>query len=276
MLPSFSSPGRPDSEQAGHGSFAIPVLLFWLFTYLTFSFRAELISADQMDVLSIRRLIATGAGACVYWASLSILAHSSGSGGRLIFRVTSWVLLAAALMLPVRLAVEYLDGVAGDVAAISESTRWVLVWAGYFGAWLLAYLLWKSGRLPSAASSNADQNGETAEDPLELLWVQQGTRWLQLPVSDIEWIEADGNYAKVHHLHGSGMLRRPLRALEERLPAQEFVRVHRSALCRRDRISAYVSSGDSQHLVMASGAHVPVSRRHARTVRRLKEGQGLA
>lgn len=54
---------------------------------------------------------------------------------------------------------------------------------------------------------------------------------------EIEWIEADGNYVRVHDENGRAhRIRRRLSDLEERLVPEGFVRVHRSTLVRLDAI----------------------------------------
>jgi two-component system, LytTR family, response regulator len=56
--------------------------------------------------------------------------------------------------------------------------------------------------------------------------------------SEIDWIEAAANYALVHAGADVHRIRETLRSLERKLNPQEFMRVHRSAIVRLDRIAA--------------------------------------
>lgn len=53
-------------------------------------------------------------------------------------------------------------------------------------------------------------------------------RILFLPVSDIRWIGAEGNYVRLSTATESHLLRETMARLEERLDPREFLRVHRS------------------------------------------------
>lgn len=89
--------------------------------------------------------------------------------------------------------------------------------------------------------------------------------------SDVLWVEAHGDYARLHtssqHHH---LLRVPLATLEQEWAGAGFVRIHRSLLVSLPRIEELrVSSGRTT--VRLGGAVLTVSRRHARTLRDLLE-----
>lgn len=257
-----------DGEELPSIKLSILLLLFWAFTYGTFSIRAELMLGHDIDLLDLRRLVATGAGAWMYWISLRIFERRKAIGRQLLLRITGWAAIAAAGMLSVCVAFDYLTGAAYS-QTLSKSTLWVLVWFGYFAAWWLAYVtfeLLSRQRAPTEPATEADSS--VTEEPLKFLWVQQSSGSIQVLVEEIEWIQAEGNYARVHHSSGSGLLRIPLHVLETNLSNHGFIRVHRSAVCRKDRITAYTSSGGSHFFVLASGAKVRISRRHARELKR--------
>jgi two-component system LytT family response regulator len=61
-------------------------------------------------------------------------------------------------------------------------------------------------------------------------------RYLLLPVEDIAWIAAAGNYAEIHATGGRvALVRATLAELEQRLDPAEFARIHRSTLVRLAR-----------------------------------------
>lgn len=92
----------------------------------------------------------------------------------------------------------------------------------------------------------------------------------RIALTEVEWIAAAGNYVELH-LPGRLVLHRStLGALEARLPGRDFLRVHRTALVRRDAIAALAVTGDSTYEArLRSGAQVPVSERYVKEVRRL-------
>jgi len=61
-------------------------------------------------------------------------------------------------------------------------------------------------------------------------------RTLIVPVAEIDWIEAEDYYVRLHVGERSHLLRRPLADLEAELDPERFVRVHRSAIVNVDRV----------------------------------------
>jgi two-component system LytT family response regulator len=62
--------------------------------------------------------------------------------------------------------------------------------------------------------------------------IRIGNRIRYVDAERIDWIEADGDYARLHVGARSHLLREPLHRLAERLDPQAFMRVHRSAMVR--------------------------------------------
>jgi DNA-binding LytR/AlgR family response regulator len=95
------------------------------------------------------------------------------------------------------------------------------------------------------------------------------TRFLQ--VSDVRYVEAQGDYARLHTGSGSHLVRVPLGALEERWAAAGFVRVHRSYLVAVGSVTELRVEPGGGHSVRVGadpGAVVlPVSRRLARDLK---------
>jgi two-component system LytT family response regulator len=66
--------------------------------------------------------------------------------------------------------------------------------------------------------------------------IRVGTKLSFVDADDVEWIEADGDYA-VLHAHGQRhLLREPLHVLARHLDPSRFLRVHRSAIVRVDQV----------------------------------------
>jgi DNA-binding LytR/AlgR family response regulator len=81
------------------------------------------------------------------------------------------------------------------------------------------------------------------------------------------WVEAVGDYVRLHMTEGDAhLLRMPISHLEEKWAAHGFIRIHRGYLVSVGKITEFSVSG-SNHSVKVSGRWLPVSRRHARDVR---------
>ncbi|WP_006243014.1 LytR/AlgR family response regulator transcription factor [Mycolicibacterium tusciae] len=93
-----------------------------------------------------------------------------------------------------------------------------------------------------------------------------------VPRDTIGWVEAEGDYARLHSSSGSHLVRIPLSTLESRWRERGFHRVHRSYLVAL-RLVTGLRTSDSGVLVRlrANGAsppvELPVSRRQARELR---------
>jgi two-component system, LytTR family, response regulator len=78
-------------------------------------------------------------------------------------------------------------------------------------------------------------------------------------VADVEWVSAEGNYARLHAGEKSYLIRDSMQRLEETLEPTLFARVHRSAIVNLNRVKKLVLDRDgSYEIVLASGATVPV------------------
>ena len=100
--------------------------------------------------------------------------------------------------------------------------------------------------------------------PVELGGV---TRFLALP--DVLFVEAQGDYARLHTSSGSHLVRIPMATLEERWGAAGFVRVHRSYLVAAAHIGELRVEPGGGHVVVVGGTALPVSRRHSRSLKDL-------
>jgi two-component system LytT family response regulator len=88
-----------------------------------------------------------------------------------------------------------------------------------------------------------------------------------LSVNDIEWIEADDYYARVHLGQDSFLIRESLSHLQQRLDSRQFLRIHRSSIINVRYIKELQSWFHGEYLViMKNGAKLHISRSYQKDV----------
>jgi DNA-binding LytR/AlgR family response regulator len=124
---------------------------------------------------------------------------------------------------------------------------------------------------------NAGRRGDEDADAEELdrIAVETGGRTRMVERDSIRFVEASGDYVRLHTDDGAHLVRMPISALEDAWRDVGFVRVHRRYLIAIRYVTELrTRSGGGYDLVVA-GEELPVSRRHARELRdRLSRGAG--
>ncbi|OIJ98546.1 LytR/AlgR family response regulator transcription factor [Streptomyces monashensis] len=121
----------------------------------------------------------------------------------------------------------------------------------------------RAGQGPRPATARRPAPGPGDHVPVELGGV---TRFV--PIADITYVEAQGDYARLHTRHGSHLVRIPLSTLEEQWRERGFVRIHRSRLVALGRIEELRLDGGNV-TVRIGDRVLAVSRRNARELRDL-------
>lgn len=122
-----------------------------------------------------------------------------------------------------------------------------------------------------AIVSGEDQAGDPEQEaaaPVERFLVRKFGKEFLVAASDIDWVEAAGNYMNLHVGGRVYPLRATMATMESRLSPRQFLRVHRSVMVNLDRIREIrpQESGDAEAL-LHSGALIPVSRRYRERLR---------
>lgn len=117
------------------------------------------------------------------------------------------------------------------------------------------------GRALRAALETQSQFPDASQAYLQQLVIPERDRKIVVPIADVEWIEGDTYYVRVHSKGRVRLLRERLSRLEASLDPGQFHRTHRSALVRVDLIRELrAESAYSYSALLSSGARVPVSR----------------
>jgi DNA-binding LytR/AlgR family response regulator len=122
-----------------------------------------------------------------------------------------------------------------------------------------------AGRTATAGEPMRDDANEDEVIPVELA----GTTKL-VPRSAVRYVEAQGDYARLHTQEGSHLVRIPLSVLEDRWRDAGFVRIHRSFLVSLPLVTELRLSGSGYVVRIGTGpecAELPVSRRHTRELK---------
>lgn len=91
--------------------------------------------------------------------------------------------------------------------------------------------------------------------------VRDGDKEILLPVSEIDWIEADAYYSRLHVTGRNYMLRETITDLNDKLDPKNFVRVHRSSIVNIERIrEVYREGRTDSSIVLKSGAVLKMSK----------------
>jgi DNA-binding LytR/AlgR family response regulator len=118
--------------------------------------------------------------------------------------------------------------------------------------------------------SQLDVLRESRSAPLApSFWVQQRGQMMRVPIEALEWVEAEGEYVRLHLRDQSFLLRSSITSMADRLADFGFARVHRSTIINGSRLSTVQSSRRGMKAVLDSGVTVTVGRTYRPAVRAL-------
>jgi len=102
------------------------------------------------------------------------------------------------------------------------------------------------------------------------LAVKSGGRIVFLALTDIDWIEAADNYAKLHTGNEAHLLRETMNALEAKLPTDRFVRINRSTIVNVERVKELHPMFHGEYtVVLRNGTRLTLSRGYRDKLRQL-------
>jgi two-component system, LytTR family, response regulator len=105
---------------------------------------------------------------------------------------------------------------------------------------------------------------------LRELSVRSGKQVRFVSVDDIDWIEAQGDYAEIHIGTRTHLIRESLMVLSDQLDADAFIRIHRGAIVRVNRIASISSLPNRDCCVtLRNGTALRVSRTYSDHLRKL-------
>ena len=95
----------------------------------------------------------------------------------------------------------------------------------------------------------------------ERLIVKSSGRVFFVRTDELDWVEASGNYVKIHTKSDAHLLRESMKNMEGKLDPKTFVRIHRSAIVNIDRIKELEPWFHGEYIViMRDGTRLTASR----------------
>jgi two-component system LytT family response regulator len=98
------------------------------------------------------------------------------------------------------------------------------------------------------------------------LAIPSGDRVVVVRIAEVDWVEASGNYVSLHVGKKSWLLRETIAAMDQRLAAHGFARIHRSTLVNTERVAELRALANGEFAVLLrDGTELKLSRsyRHA-------------
>ena len=113
----------------------------------------------------------------------------------------------------------------------------------------------------STATSAPPGRNASASGYLDRIPVEGRGQVRVVPVSEIEYITAEGPYVQLHTAAQTYHVRERMQSLESKLDPQQFLRIHRSTIVRVDLIDKLLRAGGGDYSVkLKNGVELNVSR----------------
>ncbi len=126
----------------------------------------------------------------------------------------------------------------------------------------------RADRLAEAVRRIVEGSGRPAPRVDDQIAVELGGRTRFISRADVRFVEAQGDYVRLHTSEGSHLLRTPLATLETEWREAGFVRIHRSLLVSLLHVEE-IRTESSRCSVVIGSRELAVSRRHTRELRDL-------
>lgn len=107
------------------------------------------------------------------------------------------------------------------------------------------------------------------QNTLDRIVVKSGSNIHVIPIDDIEQLEAQDDYVMIHTADGRFMKKETMGYLEQHLPQEQFIRIHRSHIVNINQIQRIEQYGKESYLLMLkNGNQVNVSKSRIKDLKR--------
>ena len=106
-----------------------------------------------------------------------------------------------------------------------------------------------------------EQESRAVRKPPERIVIKSGGRIVFVRLDEIDWVEAAGNYLRLHVGTETHLLRETMNGLETRLDPERFLRIHRSTLVNLERVRELQPAFHGDYVVtLRDGTELTLSR----------------
>lgn len=117
-------------------------------------------------------------------------------------------------------------------------------------------------------SSETPAEQKESSPHIEEFWASDLSGLVRIAACDVDRVSAERDYMRLHVGKRSWLVHHSMTALEEGLDPELFVRLHRSAIVRRDFITGFTRNASGRWLArLADGTEQPVGRLYSDKVR---------
>ena len=111
-------------------------------------------------------------------------------------------------------------------------------------------------------------NEESGAEHADRLAIKDGSSITFVPVRDIDWVDAAGDYMCVHVKGETHIMRTTMKELEAKLDPSIFQRVHRSTIVNLERVEKVSSHINGEfHLTLSCGSSLKMSRSYKEKIK---------
>jgi two-component system, LytTR family, response regulator len=103
----------------------------------------------------------------------------------------------------------------------------------------------------------------------EKVLVEQGNRMVSLSIQEIIWIEAEGDYTKIHTANKSYLSSYGIGVLEQKLNPTIFTRIHRSAMVNINCIKEVFKEPNGYYIVLQNETNHKVGRSYVDVIKKI-------
>jgi two-component system LytT family response regulator len=120
----------------------------------------------------------------------------------------------------------------------------------------------------SSAIAELLESDEDLVEHADRLAIKDGSSITFVPVRDIDWVDAAGDYMCVHVQGKTHIMRTTMKELESKLDPSIFQRVHRSTIVNLERVEKVSSHINGEfHLTLSCGSSLKMSRSYKEKVK---------
>ncbi len=103
----------------------------------------------------------------------------------------------------------------------------------------------------------------------EKVLVESGSRMISLSVNDIIWIEADGDYTRLHTAQKFYISSYGISVLEQKLNPALFIRIHRGTIVNTNIIKEVYRDVNGYYVILQNGTQQKVGRSYTDVIKKL-------